>query len=250
MLKLGAGTRAAFFFQPSVLYSRFFKPQIFEGRMGFAFAALTKPFQYKQISRKERKGNVFFEKNLAFFKRKGGKTKNFVVFCKKIAILFKITKMKTNKEFSFYEPVIEYKKRVVESVELNCSDSSYSHLSKFYASVEESFYKEVLVLVGLNSRNKVKFTKVISIGTDRQCLVSVRDILKECLIFNCSAFIIAHNHPSGDPTPSAADLSITRKIKEASQIMDISFADHMIIGEKTNDPTGVGYYSMRSAGHI
>jgi DNA repair protein RadC len=57
-----------------------------------------------------------------------------------------------------------------------------------------------------------------------------------------------HNHPSGDPAPSAADIQVTRQLREAALAIDISLLDHVIIGQPTADPLGRGYYSFREAG--
>ncbi len=57
-----------------------------------------------------------------------------------------------------------------------------------------------------------------------------------------------HNHPSGDPSPSAADIQLTRQLREAAAAVDIPLLDHVIIGRRGADPLGRGYYSFREAG--
>jgi len=57
-----------------------------------------------------------------------------------------------------------------------------------------------------------------------------------------------HNHPSGDPAPSSADIQVTRRLREAAAAVDIELADHLILGAKSSDPAGRGYYSFREAG--
>jgi DNA repair protein RadC len=57
-----------------------------------------------------------------------------------------------------------------------------------------------------------------------------------------------HNHPSGDPSPSAADIQLTRQLREAATAVDIPLLDHVIIGLRGADPLGRGYYSFREAG--
>jgi DNA repair protein RadC len=59
---------------------------------------------------------------------------------------------------------------------------------------------------------------------------------------------VAHNHPSGDPAPSAADVRITRQLREAAKMLDLSLLDHVIVGNKSADPGGVGFYSFADAG--
>ena len=58
----------------------------------------------------------------------------------------------------------------------------------------------------------------------------------------------SHNHPSGDPSPSAADIQLTRQLREAAAAVDIPLLDHVIIGRRGADPLGRGYYSFREAG--
>jgi DNA repair protein RadC len=57
-----------------------------------------------------------------------------------------------------------------------------------------------------------------------------------------------HNHPSGDPAPSAADLQVTRQLREAARTLDIEMLDHVIVGQTAADPAGLGFYSFRTAG--
>ncbi|MEC8043708.1 MAG: JAB domain-containing protein, partial [Verrucomicrobiota bacterium] len=60
--------------------------------------------------------------------------------------------------------------------------------------------------------------------------------------------ILAHNHPSGDPSPSSADFRVTKKIKEASQSVDLEMHDHVILGEPEHCPNGCGFYSFSDSG--
>jgi DNA repair protein RadC len=152
---------------------------------------------------------------------------------------------------TIYEPVISYRKKEIEAVELIDAASAYKHIKDFLWSIRDfNPNKEYAVLVGMNTRGIVKFTRILSIGTDNQCLVTPREVIKEILLSNCNSFILAHSHPTGDPGPSSADSQITRKIREAAGIMDIQFRDHIIIGLPENDPAGLGYYSYREAGLI
>ena len=73
----------------------------------------------------------------------------------------------------------------------------------------------------------------ISHGTLTGALVSVRSIYSRALINNSSAIILGHNHPSGNPVPSGDDISITRKIKSAGELLEIPLLDHIIIGSSS-----------------
>lgn len=62
--------------------------------------------------------------------------------------------------------------------------------------------------------------------------------------------ICAHNHPSGDPSPSAPDVQVTRQLREAAKAVDIELLDHVIVGRSDNDPQGRGHFSFREAGML
>jgi len=68
------------------------------------------------------------------------------------------------------------------------------------------------------------------LGTLSRAAVEPRAILKECLLRSASGFILFHTHPSGDPSPSAEDLSFTRRMAEAGELVGVRLLDHMILG--------------------
>ncbi len=103
--------------------------------------------------------------------------------------------------------------------------------------------KEHLRGLYLNNRNKLIRDEVISIGTLSESLAHPREILVPAIESKCAAFILVHNHPSGDPTPSQDDFMVTKKILDASKIMDISFLDHIIVGREK-------FTSLRKTTHI
>ena len=89
--------------------------------------------------------------------------------------------------------------------------------------------KEHFKLILLNSRNKIIGISTISIGTLNANLVHPREVFKEAIMHNASSVVLAHNHPSGDPEPSEADLEITKRLIDAGKIMGIDVLDHIII---------------------
>jgi len=89
--------------------------------------------------------------------------------------------------------------------------------------------REHLVATYLNARNEMLFRKHIFIGTLDANIAHPREIFSEALRQNAAAIILVHNHPSGDPEPSKADLEITKRIIEAGKIMGIDVLDHVII---------------------
>lgn len=147
-----------------------------------------------------------------------------------------------------YETAISYTRKIVEKVSISSSEESVPFIREFFKKNVENPTVEHLGIIFLNSRNFVLGAKILSVGTQNQTLVPAKTIFSECLLRNASAFILAHNHPSGMPDPSTADVRITRQIREMSQILDIHFQDHVVLGEKENDPMGVGHYSFRDSG--
>ena len=77
-----------------------------------------------------------------------------------------------------------------------------------------------------------------------------REVFRPAIRHGATAIILAHNHPSGDPSPSSADLAVTQNIKIAAKYVDLEFHDHVILGEKQNCPNLLGYYSFSEAGLV
>ncbi|CAM4050701.1 DNA repair protein RadC [Paenibacillus alkaliterrae] len=105
------------------------------------------------------------------------------------------------------------------------------------------FYdKEHFVAVFLNTKNVVIGQETISIGTLNSALVHPREVFKAAIRRGAASIIACHNHPSGDPTPSPEDISLTRRIAEAGEIIGIELLDHVIIADNN-------YVSLRETGH-
>ena len=91
--------------------------------------------------------------------------------------------------------------------------------------------QEVLILINLDTKNKVISKKEIFKGGLKSSLVHPREIFKEAVKDSAASIIICHNHPSGDPTPSRDDINITTRLKECGKMMGIELLDHLIIGD-------------------
>ena len=89
----------------------------------------------------------------------------------------------------------------------------------------------------LNGANLPLAKKMITVGTIKSTQIDHRRIIKEALLCNATAIILAHNHPSGNPTPSASDMNETNKLKKACDIFDISLLNHIILAD-------TAYYSF------
>ncbi|NVN90949.1 MAG: DNA repair protein RadC [Desulfuromonadales bacterium] len=91
--------------------------------------------------------------------------------------------------------------------------------------------KEQFLTLHLDGKNRIICMDLVSIGSLNQSIVHPRHVFQTALISNAAAIICVHQHPSGDPTPSSEDISITRRLKEAGEIMGIKILDHIIIGD-------------------
>lgn len=91
--------------------------------------------------------------------------------------------------------------------------------------------REHFKVVILNAKNRVEDLVTISIGSLDSSLAHPREVFKECVRRNCARVILVHNHPSGDPTPSDADIAITRRLASCGLILGIEVLDHIIVGD-------------------
>jgi len=97
--------------------------------------------------------------------------------------------------------------------------------------------QEHFLSVSLNGANEVMSVRVVSMGLVNKAPVHPREVFADIIAERASAVIVAHNHPSGDLTPSAEDMKITRQLKEAAAILGLSVLDHIIFSTR-------GYYSF------
>ena len=83
----------------------------------------------------------------------------------------------------------------------------------------------------LNTRRRVKGHYLVSVGIQDTILVHPREVFRLALVTAASAIVLMHNHPSGDPTPSEADIKVTRDLIRAGQLLKIEVLDHVIVGK-------------------
>jgi DNA repair protein RadC len=101
----------------------------------------------------------------------------------------------------------------------------------------------------LNTRRRLIRVERLSQGTLDTVLVHPRDVFKRAIAANASALILAHNHPSGDPAPSEADVKVTRDLIRAGQLLRIDVLDHIILGRRSSERSQ-DYVSMRELGYF
>ena len=85
----------------------------------------------------------------------------------------------------------------------------------------------------LNSRSQVLRREIISIGSLNASIVHPREVFVPAIAVSAASLVLAHNHPSGDPTPSEEDLAITRRIQEAGQLLGIELLDHVVVSRQS-----------------
>jgi DNA repair protein RadC len=108
--------------------------------------------------------------------------------------------------------------------------------------------QEQVIVVALDTRLRHMTTHIVSIGTVSESSAHPREVLRPVITRNAHGFVLIHNHPSGDPSPSRADEAVTRRIAESAALMQIRFIDHIIIGKPA--PGRTPYFSFREAGFI
>ena len=102
--------------------------------------------------------------------------------------------------------------------------------------------KEALVVLVLNTRRRILGHNLVALGTLDSVNVHAREVFRPVIALAGHAFVMAHNHPSGDATPSEADIRITRDLIRAGQLLKLELIDHIIIGEKPTSLRELGYF--------
>lgn len=111
----------------------------------------------------------------------------------------------------------------------------------FFRGFLEDADREQFMAMYLNTKNRPNAISTISIGTLSTSSVHPREVFKAAILSNSAAIILAHNHPSGDPTPSREDLDVTKRLMQAGEIVGIQILDHVIVGH------GGSFVSMKAS---
>jgi DNA repair protein RadC len=129
---------------------------------------------------------------------------------------------------------------------LNRPELIVAHMVPAVAGLEvEKFW-----VLCLNRKNRLLKQVAITVGTATAALAHPREVFRAAVRESATAIVCVHNHPSGDPAPSAPDMHVTRLIREAARTIDIDFVDHVIVGRAEADPNNRGWFSFREAGII
>ncbi len=132
----------------------------------------------------------------------------------------------------------KYAARTPEIKKINSAKDTYALLAPLMQDLDQ----EVIRCILLDKRRGVLATPLITMGTLSSCSVDPREIFKEAIRINAHSLIMAHQHPSGDPSPSQPDISTTQRVKDAGKILGIEVIDHVIIGKEGR------YYSFFDGG--
>jgi len=138
--------------------------------------------------------------------------------------------------------------RVAREQVQNVPLDSPERLHDYFSPQLRHLSQEQLIVVLLDTRLRHAGTVIISQGTVDSCTAHPRDILRPVVTRGCYGFAVVHNHPSGDPTPSNADMRITRRLIEAADLMQVALLDHLIVGRPSMGRKA--YYSFREAGIV
>ncbi len=127
---------------------------------------------------------------------------------------------------------------------LNSPELVYQYFRPLAAGLEvEKFW-----VLCLNRKNRLMKRCEITSGTASSSLVHPREVFREAIRTGALSLIAVHNHPSGDPAPSSADIQVTRQLREAGKTLSIQLLDHIIVGDEHHDPNRNGFYSFKEAG--
>ena len=115
------------------------------------------------------------------------------------------------------------------------------------ASVIEAYLRGVdrehFIVLLLNTKNRLIGINTVSVGSLDLCIAHPREVFKPAILANAAGIIIAHNHPSGDTTPSRDDVELSKRIKDAGEILGIPLLDSIIVGDGP-------FYSLKENGLI
>ena len=146
------------------------------------------------------------------------------------------------------QAMIEIARRILSNGEAAPLMDSPQRIYDWLRPVADGEPVEKFWVLSLNRKNRLLRCHAVTSGTATASLVHPREVFREAIRNSASALVCAHNHPSGDPSPSQADIRATRQLREAAKVVQLDFLDHVIIGQREHDPAGTGYYSFAESG--
>ncbi len=218
------------------------------------------PFEERPRERflKYPKSTISNHELIAIILRTGSKQESVIELSKKL--LYKYDNLKSLSNTSIKELVKIRGIGTSKAIELlaafelgkRVTKESFNKLVKLYS--PESIYQylkddlemktqEHFIALYLNTKGELVKKETLFIGSLNSSLIHPRELFKYAVLYSAATIIVSHNHPSGDPTPSKADIEITKLLYKNSIMMDIELLDHIIIGKDR-------YYSFKEKGII
>jgi len=146
------------------------------------------------------------------------------------------------------QAMIEISRRILSNGEAAPLMDSPEKIYRWLKPIADGEPVEKFWVISLNRKNRLLRCTAVTSGTATASLVHPREVFREAIQNSASALVCAHNHPSGDPSPSQADIRATRQLREAAKVVQLDLLDHVVIGQPEHDPNGTGYYSFAEAG--
>lgn len=141
--------------------------------------------------------------------------------------------------------IIELSRRIQSSPEKQPLLNSPQKIYQFFENKTTRLDIEKVWVLCLNRKNYLINKYEITSGIATSSLIHPREIFRAAIRLGCTAIVVVHNHPSGDPCPSKADIEVAKTLVKSSKIICIELLDFMIIGKKSIDPLQKGYNSFR-----
>ncbi len=139
------------------------------------------------------------------------------------------TRRDKEKLIAVHETILEYNTKE-DIKEIRSPKEAYDFLKpKFIGNEQEEFHA-----IFLNTKNRIIHTEMVFKGSINTCIVDPKCLYSRALKCSASAVIVAHSHPSGDPTPSNEDIEVTKRLKEVGEIVGVVFLDHIILGDNSH----------------
>lgn len=137
---------------------------------------------------------------------------------------------KEGKKMEYHKTLLEksLEKEYNQEIKIGTADDIYREMTDL-----KDEKKEVFVVFHLNTKNKIILREIVSIGILNASLIHPRETFRTAIINNANSIILAHNHPSGDATPSQGDKDITKTLVNAGEILGIKVLDHIITGKNS-----------------
>jgi DNA repair protein RadC len=148
--------------------------------------------------------------------------------------------IETSEDFPTFELKYKTNSNPLDRTQIRSSSTAYSEILKAF-DLDVMEYKEEFGILCLNRANKVLGWAKISSGGASGTVVDAKMVFQNALLSGACCIILCHNHPSGNLKPSNADIALTKKLKQAGEVLDITVFDHLII-------TTRGYYSFADEG--